>query len=95
MIKIANNKGVSADIFYDTIKSTLTDFVNEQLKTQLTFEFEKIADTIVIKQPVVTDNVLYLITVHENEVIVNKNAGTFNVPLFEDRLIAFAHIVVD
>lgn len=95
MIKIHNNKGIDAAVFFATIKSTFTDFINDDLKTQLAFEFTKIEDTILVSQPAIKENSDYTITFVGNEVIVTKADHSYEVPLFDEKLVAFVHITVD
>jgi len=95
MIKIQNTKGINAAIFFATIKSTFTDFINDDLKTKLVFEFSKMEDTILVTQPAIKEKADYTITFIENEIIVSKADQSYDVPLFEERLIAFIHIAVD
>jgi len=95
MIKIQNTKGINAAIFFAAIKSTFTDFINDDLKTKLVFEFTKTEDTVVVNQPAIKEKGDYTITFVENEVLVIKADQSYHVPLFEERLIAFIHIAVD
>jgi hypothetical protein len=95
MIKIQNTKGIDADIFYAAIKSTFTDFINDDLKTKLVFEFTKMEDTIIVSQPAIKDKVDYTITFTGNEILVSKAVNSYEIPLFEERLIAFVHIAAD
>ncbi|WP_442588816.1 hypothetical protein ACSBL2_22535 [Pedobacter sp. AW31-3R] len=95
MITIPNNKGVTADIFYATAKSTFTDYMNLGLKSNQTFEFTNIEDTIIIRQPDISEYDLYTLIFTDTAIILSKNEQVFQVPLFEERLIAFIHIAVD
>lgn len=95
MIKIHNTKGINAGIFFATIKSTFTDFINDDLKTKLVFEFTQVEDTVLVNQPAIKEKGDYSITFIENEVLVAKADQSYDVPLFEERLIAFIHIAVE
>ena len=95
MIKIQNKKGITAAIFFAAIKTTFTDFINDDLKTKLVFEFTKVDDTILITQPAIKEKADYAVTFVDNEVLVTKADQSDLVPLFEERLNAFIHIVVD
>jgi len=95
MIKIHNSKGISASVFFAAIKSTFTDFINDDLTLKLEFEFTQLEDTILISQPALKEKSVYTVTFAGDDVLVNKSAQTYEVPLFEERLIAFIHITVD
>jgi hypothetical protein len=95
MIKIHNTKGITPAVFYAAIKSTFTDFINDDLKVKLEFEFTQMEDTILISQPALKEKSVYTVTFTGDEVLVTRSVQTYDVPAFEERLIAFIHITVD
>jgi len=95
MITIQNPKKITSNIFFATAKSTFSDFINDYLHTKLVFEFTHVADTVIISQPAIKDKGNYSITFAGQEVLIDKTDVAYDLPLFEERLIAFVHVVVD
>ena len=95
MTSILNTKGVSDKIVFETLESNFASFVNDGINTDLTFEFTKNDNYILVSVPSISQIDRYMITVTEDIVTLTNNSIAYKTELLDQKLESFIHAVVD
>lgn len=91
MTTIKNIKPLSAEELFDLLKKEFAAYVDAKIDSGLTIDYAHVSDIINISFPEVIDGTAFILTVTDEEVILDKNKEEFNydLTLLQDHLTNF------